>query len=191
MWCQFFWVPVGKWYHMLMSASVLSEENPLISACPQGVSEINSHMFAKHAFPVSHGCIIIWITYCTLSHTVSTGFSPGWQWQKSGSLLERLAPEPCFTESERDPSVFPVPMKGWEVLVRSSLAPVGDVLIAPELLFSQFLDVIPTFLGFLTDSLQPVSLGGHWHLERRLLSRGLRASLALESGSVQMLASQS
>lgn len=39
---------------MLMSASVLSEENPLISACPQGVSEINSHMFAKHAFPVSH-----------------------------------------------------------------------------------------------------------------------------------------
>lgn len=79
-------------------------------------------------------------------------------------MLERLEPEPCFTESERDPSVFPVPMKGWEALVRSSLAPVGDVLIAPELPelpFAQFLDVIPTFLGFLTDSLQPVSLGGH------------------------------
>lgn len=56
--------------------------------------------------------------------------------------------------------MFPVPMKGWEALVRSSLAPVGDVLIAPELPFAQFLDVIPIFLGFLTDSLQPVFLEG-------------------------------
>lgn len=103
--------------------------------------------------------------------------------QESGSLLERLGPEPCFTDSERDSSVFPVPMKGWEALVRSSLALVGDMLIAPELPFAPFLDVIPTSLGFLTGSLQPVSLGGHCHLGRRLLSRGLRASLALESAS--------
>lgn len=75
-------------------------------------------------------------------------FQPRAAVQESGSLLERLGPEPCFTDSERDPSVFPVPMKGWEALVRSSLALVGDVLIAPELPFAQFLMLFLLSWGF-------------------------------------------
>lgn len=83
---------------MLCSASVLSREAPLISACPQGVSEINTvSCLHSMAFPLLLMTVeLLRITYCRLLQMVSSGFNPRQQLQCPGSLLEKLSPDPAF-----------------------------------------------------------------------------------------------